>query len=268
MQKINKPGSRLSSLFAKQMKNSLKANNLESSLPGRRLIVAVAALLVVCGASLSGSALAEHGSGSGSHDSTESGTEVKTVSTSGSGEVETETEPATEQEVHKSETLREQFKQTAKAQVQTKAEDKSKTHTAEQRQKACTARKANLTNRMNNAVAAAQRHKDNFDKIYAKVKTFHDSKNLNTPNYDALVAAADAAGSDSVSKIAALKALDITVDCTQTDSLATNISAFQTAVKSTRDSLKDYRKAIVSLITALHDGNKTTDDSSTNSTTN
>jgi hypothetical protein len=59
----------------------------------------------------------------------------------------------------------------------------------------------------------------------------------------------------------------ISVDCTQTDSLATNITAFQTAVKSTRDSLKAYRSSLVDLITALHGASTSTDDSSTNGTT-
>jgi chromosome segregation ATPase len=219
----------------------------------KRLILSLAALLVVCGASLSGgTVLAERGS----NDS---------VVTASSTETENETET-----VH-SQTLREQFRQTAKVQVQAKMEDKAKTHTAQQRQKSCEARKTNLTKRMNNAVAAAQRHKTKFDAIYTRVKTFHDSKNLNVANYDSLVAAVDKAQQDAADQIAALKALDIAVDCTQTDSLATNISAFQTAVKSTRDSLKTYRKSLVDLITALHGASTSTDktdDSSTNSTTN
>jgi hypothetical protein len=245
----------------------------------KRLVLSLGALLVVCGASLSGgTALAEHGSNSGSgssgstsgsHDSTENETVVEHTTTT----TKTDTENENEVETEHSQTLREQFKQTAKTEVHAKMQNKAKVHTPEQIQKSCEARKTNLTKRMANSVAAAERHKANFDKIYTKVQAFHDSKNLNVTNYDTLKAAADKAQQDAADQIAALKALDVNVDCTQTDSLATNISAFQTAVKSTRDSLKAYRKAVVELITQLHgaststDKNTGTDDSSTNSTT-
>jgi hypothetical protein len=232
-----------------------------------RLVMSIAALLVVCGVSLSsGSVFAEHGSGDSGETSSSSGSgSNKTAVAVTSDTSETETE----QETEKSQTLREQFKQEAQTKVQGEVKAKVQAKTAEQKQQACTARKANLTKRMNNAVTAAQRHKDTFDKIYTKVQAFKTSKNLTVANYDSLKAAADAAQSDATTKIAALKALNVSVDCTQTDSLATIITAFQTAEKATRDSLKDYRKAVVALITALHDANKTTtDDSSTNATAN
>jgi hypothetical protein len=237
----------------------------------KRLITSALALVLVCGVSLSGSAAAEHGSNSGSdstsvsgsHDATESSTEVAHAVTS----THDSTENETEQEIQKSQVLREQFKEQAHAKVQADLKDKAQTKTKEQKQQACTARKANLTKRMNHAVAGAQKHKDNIDKTYAKVKAFHDAKNLNVANYDTLTAAVDKAQSDATAQIAALKALNISVDCTQTDSLATNITAFQTAVKSTRDSLKAYRSSLVDLITALHGASTSTDDSSTNGTT-
>jgi chromosome segregation ATPase len=233
----------------------------------KRLILSLAALLVVCGASLSGgTVIAEHGSNSGSgSSSTSHDTSQTEVKTKDSAETENE------QETEHSQTLREQFKQTARTEVKAKAEDKGKTHTAEQRQKSCESRKASLTKRMNHAVASAQKHKGKFDAIYTRVKNFHDSKNLEVANYDALTAAADKAQQDAADQITALKALDVNIDCTQTDSLATNISAFQTAVKSTRDSLKSYRKSLVSLITALHGASTSadkTDDSSANTDAN
>jgi hypothetical protein len=237
----------------------------------KRFILSLATLLVVCGASLSGTALAEHGGGSesgtsssGSNNTTESHVETADASSTSSSDTENE------QETQHSMTLRDQFKQTAQTKIKTEMQDKAKVHTAAQRKQSCEARKTHLTNRMNNAVAAAQRHKQVFDSIYTKIKNFHDSKNLNVANYTTLTAAADAAQQDAADQIAALKALDISVDCTQTDSLATNISAFQTAVKSTRDSLKAYRKALVAITTALHGASTSTDktkDSSTNTTT-
>lgn len=202
----------------------------------KRIILSAAALLLVCGLSLSsGSALARHGAD-----------DVSETVTS-----EAETHNSAEIENH-SRDLLETFRQKGKEQLQVKKEHVH-IRTLAVRQKACEARKAGLARRMNNAVEAAQRHQSVFDKIYTRVKDFHDAKNLSTPDYDNLVAAANSAQTDAAAKIAALKALDVSVDCTQVDSLADNISAFREAVRSTRDSLKDYRKALVNLITALHD---------------
>lgn len=118
------------------------------------------------------------------------------------------------------------------------------------RQKSCTARKAALKKRMTNSVAHAQRHKAVFDRFYTKVKEFHDAKQLNVPDYTALTAKVDAAQTNAQNSIDALKALDVSVDCTS-ETVANDISAFQEAVKATRDSLKDYRKSLVELITAM-----------------
>jgi predicted small metal-binding protein len=145
---------------------------------------------------------------------------------------------------------------------------KAQNHSQAQRQKSCEARKNALTRRMSNAVTAAQRHKEVFDKIYTRVKDFHDNKKLNVTDYDSLTSAVDTAQADSTAKIAALKALDVNVDCTQVDSLTNNVSAFREAVSSTRDSLKSYRKSLVSLITALKGASTSTDKSSTSSDDN
>jgi chromosome segregation ATPase len=240
----------------------------------KKLVMSLAALLVVCGVGLSGGTALARGinSGPGSSGSSSGSDDSSTVKTASTTESETEVEHG--QETAKSQTLREQFKQEAKTKVETEHKAQAKAKTLEQKQKSCEARKANLTKRMSNSVAAAQRHKETFDKIYARVKAFHDSKSLNVANYDNLVANVNKAQQDAVDQVAALKALDVAVDCTQADSLATNITAFQAAVKSTRDSLKTYRKAIVDLITQVHGAStsttKTEDstESSTNSTAN
>jgi|GEM_PF-2121088 len=235
----------------------------------KRLILSLAALLVVCGASLSGgTALAEHGGSNNSGPGSNSDDSVVTASTNS-------TETENEQETEHSQSLREQFKEQARTKVQSEVKAKVQQKTQAQKQQACTARKTNLQNRLNNATSAAQRHKDTFDNIYTKIKNFYTNKKLNVANYNTLTTAADKAQQDAADQIAALKGLDITVDCTQADSLATNLTAFQTAEKSTRDSLKSYRKSLVDIITALHGaststdktGSTSTDDSSTNSTT-
>jgi hypothetical protein len=231
----------------------------------KRFLLSLAALLIVCGASLSGgTALAEHGSNSGTGGGTDSSNDSSVATNS------TETQNETEQETPKSQSLRDQFRTQAQTKIQAELKTKAHARTNEQKQRSCEARKANLTKRMNNAVTAAQRHKEKFDKIYTRVQNFYETKKLNVADYDTLKASVDTAQQDAADQITALKGLNVSVDCTQTDSLATNVSAFQTAVKSTRDSLKTYRKSLVGLISALHGASTSTDktDSTDNSSTN
>jgi hypothetical protein len=236
----------------------------------KRVTASMVALLLVSGAGLQGAAFAQHGSselgdGTDSHHSGRAEShDITETSSSSTTAAETETE------TQQTNTLVEQFRDKGRAKVETKVQE----HSQAERQKSCDARKGALTRRMNNAVTAAQRHKEVFDKIYTRVKSFHDSKQLNVTNYDTLKSAVDTAQADSAAKIAALKALDVNVDCTQVDSLTNNVSSFREAVSSTRDSLKSYRKALVSLVTALKGASSSTDKtsntddaSSTNSTT-
>jgi hypothetical protein len=233
----------------------------------KRIVMSVMALSLVCGISLSSSALAhEADDSSTTSNSGSSSSETETHNSTSTIKSHVETGNETENHAHD---LMEQFRQQGQAKVQAEAKDRIKTHTQAQRQQSCSARKASLTKRMNNSVAAAQRHKTVFDNIYTKVKTFKDSKNLTVANYDSLVATVDSAQADSAAKISALQSLDVTIDCTQIDSVTTNVSSFREAVGATRDSLKNYRKALVSLIKAVHGSAKSTDtnDSSTNDTT-
>jgi hypothetical protein len=191
----------------------------------KRLLAAMAVLVLVCGVSLSGSALAEQGSDSGSA-SPNSGSGSSGSSGSSTSTTPTKTEPENETEVENhAHDLAEQFRQQGRAKV-----------------------------------------KEVFDKIYTKVKAFHDSKNLNTTDYAALTAKVDTAQADADAKIAALKSLDVTVDCAQTN-VADGVSAFRAATSSTRDSLKAYRKALTALIVAVHqsaESTSPTDNSSSN----
>jgi hypothetical protein len=166
-----------------------------------------------------------------------------------------------------SDSLAQQFRDTAKLKVQ-QAKLNGKTHSQAQRQQACTARKNNLEKRMSNAVSQAEKHKGVFDKIYSRVQDFYTTKNLNVADYSTLTDKVDAAQTDAQTSIDALKTLDISVDCTS-QTVADSVSAFQQAVAASRDSLKTYRAALVDLINSLKGastGAKTSDtgDTSTN----
>jgi hypothetical protein len=185
-------------------------------------------------------------------------TATTSSSNSGSGE-NPSSETGDNIKVHN---LANSLKRQGEAEVQAQKGASHKTEA--DRQKSCAARKNSLTKRMANSVAQAKKHKAVFDKIFVRVKDFHDTKKLNVPNYDALVAVADTASANAQSSIDALQSLDVSVDCTS-QTVATSVSAFQQSVKNTRDSLKAYRAAIVDLIKAVKGASTSAgDNSSTN----
>lgn len=127
----------------------------------------------------------------------------------------------------------------------------AKTRTEQERKKACEARSDELTTRLNNKIKNAEDHKAVFDKIFARVTTFHDSKGLMTANYDDLLAKATAAQQAASDSIATLKSFNTTVDCTNVGAAATKLAAFKDALTQTKDSLKAYRTAIKNLTVAI-----------------
>jgi hypothetical protein len=169
--------------------------------------------------------------------------------------------------------LTEQFRQQAKMKVR-EERNNGKEHSQQMRQKSCEARKTNLTKRMNRAVLQAEKHKAVFDKIYTRVKDFYVNKQLNVTDYDTLTAAVDEAQTNAQASVDSLKTLDVSVDCAS-QNVAEGVSAFREAVKTTHDSLKDYRKSLVNLINSLkgdstgtHDSTSGEDSGDTTDTTN
>lgn len=204
----------------------------------------------------------------GSDDDSVSTSTTSTVSTNSEGEddSEVEVEHITQTEVKN---RVEAFRLKAQEQVkmlEAKKED-AKKRTEEERTKSCEARSAELTKKLNKKVADATKHKAVFDKIYTRVTDFYKTKNLNVAGYDAMVTKVDSAQAAADASIATLKGFDTTVDCTQVDSVATKVAAFQAGLKDTRDALKAYRTAIKDLIVAVK-GNIPAENTSTTTTTN
>jgi len=125
-----------------------------------------------------------------------------------------------------------------------------KEHSQALRQKACEARQKSIDKRTGNFSAAAQRHLEVFNKIFTKVQAFHDSKGLNVTDYDTLVATVTAKQTAAQAAVDALKALDVQIDCTQSDPAGT-VATIKTAVTDAHNALKDYRKALKDLVVAL-----------------
>ena len=132
------------------------------------------------------------------------------------------------------------------------------------RQKACEVRQAAINRKVTRFGTRAQRHLDVFSSIFTKVQNFQTNKKLDAPNYDSLVAAANAKKDAASSAVAALKSLSINIDCSASDPAAT-LETLKTSVKSTREALQAYRKAIIDVISAL---SVAKDDSSTSAETN
>ena len=170
---------------------------------------------------------------------------------------ETENNTETENENHAKD-LKEQFHELSQEKLNALRQEK-KEQTQLQRQKACEKRKAGLTKRMQDAVRYAQKHEAVFDKLYTRVKNFYETKQLTVTDYDSLVAAVDEAQANSAASIAALRSLEVNVDCTS-ETVADDVAAFQQAVKSTRDNLQTYKSALVNLIMAVKSAAEASED--------
>jgi len=192
-------------------------------------------------------------------------TETKPPTSSTTNQTNAENETASETETNTEVTnLRKQGQEL----LQTKRET-VKAHTETEKQNACKAHQAEINKRSANYATAAQRHLEVFNKIFTRVQDFQKTKQLNDPNYDTLVATATAKQAAAQTAVDALKALDVSIDCTQPDP-ATSVATLKTAVANARTALQDYRKAIKDVIVSLKGAstaNKASDTNATSDTT-
>ncbi|HET7529196.1 MAG TPA: hypothetical protein VFJ84_03140 [Candidatus Saccharimonadales bacterium] len=211
----------------------------------KRSILSLAAVLLFSGVAMAAPAAAR----ATTNDTNSTNSTDSTDSTDSTGAADNSTQDSAEAEKSGND-LAEQFRMQAKEKVRTEREQAREQHSAEARQKSCTARKNALTNRMTNSVRWAKQHKQVFDNIYTQVQNFYSAKQLDVTNYTTLKAAADVAQTNADASIVALQSTDISIDCTAPD-VASAVSAFQSAIGSTRDTLKAYRAALVDLVKAL-----------------
>lgn len=208
---------------------------------------------------------ADHGSTSGGDSTT-----ATTTSTSG-GDSTSTTSTETETEVPDKTTTDEvkaelaSIHEHAKQALDTERKNHSE-RTTEERQKSCEAHQVEVNTRASNYAAAAQRHLGVFESVLTRVQDFYTSKHLNVANYDTLLATATAKQADAQKAVDALKALDVSIDCTQTDPAQT-VSALKTAVANARAALQAYRTAIKDLIVAIKGASTAQTENTTTTTT-
>ena len=215
-----------------------------------QLLVMLAAMLCLPLLAMAPAA-AEGGTDSGSGDSSSQTTTDSSTSGSGGDKTETEQqqpEKETETDSETSKTVG-HLENEAKTLLETERKDGSK-HSELARKTACKAHEVEINRRVNNYADAAQRHLDTFNSIFTKIQNFVTDKQLTVTNYDALVATAQSKQTAAQQAADALKALNVSIDCSQTDP-AQSVATVKTAVANARVALQAYRSALKDLVTAI-----------------
>ncbi|MDX1765380.1 MAG: hypothetical protein R3313_00340 [Candidatus Saccharimonadales bacterium] len=140
-----------------------------------------------------------------------------------------------------------------KAEAKEKVEEKRaqrELKTQEKRQEACERRLAKLASSMDRIQTQATKHLGVIDSFFEKVQGFYDSGQLTVSNYDELLVAAEAAQENAQIEVEALGDLNVEIDCEDPE-VAVDIGSYKQGTSMVKQALKDYRKALVSLISSM-----------------
>lgn len=140
-----------------------------------------------------------------------------------------------------------------KSEAKEKVEERRQTvkqQSKESRKDVCGKNKDKLTRSMSKVSEQATRHMETFDSIYERVQGFYESGKLTTADYDQLDQAATDAQSQAYAEIMSLEELAGEVDCDNPD-VAASVTAFKDAAGGAKESLKQYRRSLVDLISSL-----------------
>jgi hypothetical protein len=96
----------------------------------------------------------------------------------------------------------------------------------------------------------AERYQAKIDKIFQQTEDFQKTNNITVTNFDTLILNAKKAQTQAVASIAALKAVNVTIDCTQ-PSVAGDVATIKAAASQARTDLRAYKQAVIDLLTAL-----------------
>ena len=144
---------------------------------------------------------------------------------------------------------------------QTIREDKK----TERIQVTCERRVAKIESSMRRITGLAERHLGVIDSFYERVQSFYDSGQITISNYDDLNAAVEEAQANAIVEIAALSELTVDIDCSDPE-VVVDVRAYRGSLGQAKESLKTYRKSLVSLISSMRSAAAEDKDSSSEGT--
>jgi len=226
----------------------------------KNISLAVPTLVLALTTLVSVPAFAEHGSAdsgtsggssvsgsSGSGDSTESGsttshdaTDTETNDTQGQTELR-----------HKGQQLVAELHKSGKSQAE--------------KTQACENHKQGLQTKFTRITTNATNLETKIGGFLDRAQAYQSANNVTVANWDSLVAAANTAKTTADTAIANLKALQPTVDCSTTTTVANDVATFKAAAQAARDALHAYKTAVKDVFVALENAKDASTD--TNSTT-
>lgn len=141
-----------------------------------------------------------------------------------------------------------------------------KTHSAEERQQLCEANKDKIVKHISEVGTKTTTIQKHIDEVYAKALAYKQTKNIQSDELTALIAAADAAKATAAASSADVAASQpATITCSDAN-LPTELATFGAAVSQNRSDLKVYRDAVKSVLKALKAATPATDKTTTGGT--
>lgn len=139
---------------------------------------------------------------------------------------------------------------------------------AEVKEKVCETRQEKLSNTIARLSTNSGKLKTSIDSMYIRIQGLYEEGKLTVENYDELRAAVDTASADADAAVSTVESFELTIDC-ENVKLGQQLDGFRTAIGETRTALKDYRKALVELISSMRNASaiKDTTDETTDDNT-
>lgn len=138
----------------------------------------------------------------------------------------------------------------------------SETKSAEARLKACEKRKSKLESSMSKISTRAEKLVGTFDKVYERVQGFYESGQLTVSNYDELNDAVALAQENAATEAATLSELESEIDCEDPE-VAAEVSTYRVSTDEAKAALKEYKTALVALISSMRSAAADKSDSDT-----
>lgn len=117
-------------------------------------------------------------------------------------------------------------------------------------QKVCERRQQSLVKVIPRLAQGAKSVKSSIDTVYARVASFYEQGQLTVANYGELVDNVESAKANAEAAIAAIGSQKFELDCGNAGA-GQQLDGYRLAVQSARSALKDYKKALVELISAM-----------------